>query len=763
MNQKQMAILVAGLFSSSAWAIQPFVVKDIRVEGIQRIEAGTVFNYLPIKVGETVTDEKAAQAIKALFHTGFFKDVRLEDENGVLVVDVQERPAIADVTFVGIKAFNETKLAAALKQVGLAESRIFDQSILDKAVLELKRQYYNRGKYGVHITTTVTPLGRNRVAVRFDVNEGAIAKIKQINIVGNHAFSEKDLLDLFSLTTPGWLTWWTKSDQYSQQKLAGDLETLRSYYLDRGYMQFRIDSTQVAITPDKKSIYITINVTEGPKYKVSSVKLAGNLLLPAAELRKLIKLHSGDVFSRKALTESTKKIGDRLGDEGYAFANVNAAPKLDKAKHTVAFTIFIDPGRKVYVRRIHITGNTRTKDEVLRREMRQMEGGWYSNAKIKRSRVRLNRLGYFSDVNVETPAVAGTTDQVDVNFNVTEKPTGNIMMGAGFSSSEGVVLSGSVSQNNLFGSGNQVAVQVNSGRVNTVYSVSYTNPYYTIDGVSRGFDVYKRKTDATSLSALAGYYTNSVGGGVRFGIPLTEYDTLNLGLSVDSTKITLTDQSPQRYIDFVNDYGGGNTVNTRTLLGTLGWARDSRDSLLYPTKGRLQRVYGEVGLPGGNLKYYKASYQYQWFYPLSRTFTLMLNGEAGYGDGYGGKPLPFFKNFYVGGVTSVRGYDTASIGPKDSQGYTIGGNKRLVGNAEVLFPFPGMRRNKSLRMSVFFDAGGVYPAGEKIGFNEMRYSTGVAVNWASPFGPLKFSLAKPLNAKDSDKLQKFQFQMGSAF
>jgi len=763
MNQKQMAILVAGLFSSSAWAIQPFVVKDIRIEGIQRIEAGTVFNYLPIKVGETVTDEKAAQAIKALFHTGFFKDVQLEDENGVLVVDVQERPAIADVTFVGIKEFNETKLTAALKQVGLAESRIFDKSILDKAVLELKRQYYNRGKYGVRITTTVTPLGRNRVAIRFDVNEGAIAKIKQINIVGNHAFSKKDLLDLFSLTTPGWLTWWTKSDQYSQQKLAGDLETLRSYYLDRGYMQFRIDSTQVSITPDKKSIYITINVTEGPKYKVSSVKLAGNLLLPAAELRQLIKLHSGDIFSRKELTESTKRIGDRLGDDGYAFANVNAVPKLDKAKHTVAFTIFIDPGRKVYVRRIHITGNTRTRDEVLRREMRQMEGGWYSSAKIKRSRVRLNRLGYFSDVNVETPAVAGTTDQVDVNFNVTEKQTGNIMMGAGFSSSEGVVLSGSVSQNNLFGSGNQVAVQVNSGRINTVYSVSYTNPYYTIDGVSRGFDAYKRKTDATSLSALAGYYTNSLGGGVRFGIPLTEYDTLNLGLTVDSTKITLTDQSPQRYIDFVNDYGGGNTVNTRTLLGTLGWARDSRDSLLYPTKGRLQRIYGEVGLPGGNLKYYKASYQYQWFYPLSRTFTLMLNGEAGYGDGYGGRPLPFFKNFYVGGVTSVRGYDTASIGPKDSQGYTIGGNKRLVGNAEVLFPFPGMRRNKSLRMSVFFDAGGVYPTGEKIGFNEMRYSTGVAVNWASPFGPLKFSLAKPLNAKDSDKLQKFQFQMGSAF
>ncbi len=763
MNQKQMAILVAGLFSSSAWAIQPFVVKDIRVEGIQRIEAGTVFNYLPIKVGETVTDEKASRAIKALFHTGFFKDVRLEDADGVLIVDVQERPAIADVTFVGVKDFNATKLKAALKQVGLAEARIFDRSILDRAVLALKRQYYNRGKYDAHITTTVTPLGRNRVAIRFDINEGAIAKIKQINIVGNHAFSKKDLLDLFSLTTPGWLTWWTKDDQYSRQKLAGDLGTLRSYYLDRGYIRFRIDSTQVSITPDKKSIYITINVTEGPKYKVSSVKLAGNLLLPVAKLRKLIKLHPGDTFSRKALTESTKLIGDRLGDDGYAFANVNAAPKLDKAKHEVAFTIFVDPGRKVYVRRIHITGNTRTRDEVLRREMRQMEGGWYSAAKIKRSRVRLNRLGYFSNVNVETPAVAGTTDQVDVNFNVTEKQTGNIMMGAGYSSSEGAILSGSVSQNNLFGSGNRVSVRLNSGRINTLYSISYTNPYYTVDGVSRGFDVYKRKTNATYLSALAGYYTNSLGGGIRFGIPLTEYDTLNLGLAVDSTKITLTNQSPQRYIDFVNDYGSGTTVNTRTLLGTLGWARDSRDSLLYPTKGRLQRVYGEVGLPGGNLKYYKASYQYQWFQPLSRTFTLMLNGEIGFADGYGGKPLPFFKNFYVGGVSSVRGYNTASIGPKDARGYTIGGNKRLVGNAEVLFPFPGMRRNKSLRMGVFFDAGSVYPSGEKIGLKEMRYSTGISVDWASPFGPLKFSFAKPLNAKKGDKLQKFQFQMGSVF
>ncbi len=758
MKPKKIALLIMGMYCGSVWALEPFVVKDIRVEGIQRTEAGTVFSYLPVKVGDTMDDEKVSQAVKALFATGFFQDVRLEAEGETLVISVQERPAVSQIDFVGLKEFDKDKLMEGLKQGGLAEGRIFDRSMLDKAEQELKRQYFSHGKYAVSVKATVTPLERNRVAIRFDVDEGDVAKIQQINIVGNAAFSEKELRKQFALSTPGWMSWWSKDDQYSKEKLAGDLESLRSYYLNRGYLEFTIDSTQVSISPDKKGIYITINITEGAKYTVSDVKLAGEMLLPEEELRKLITIRPGDVFSREKLTESSKSIGDRLGNEGYAFANVNAVPELDKEKHQAAFTFFIDPGRRVYVRRISVTGNTKTRDEVIRREMRQMEGGWYSNEKIKRSRERVDRLGYFKEVNVETPAVAGTTDQVDVNVNVEELPTGNIMMGAGFSSSEGILLSGSVSQNNWLGTGKSLSTQFSNGRINKIYSVSYTDPYWTVDGVSRGFDVYKRKTDATSLSALAGYNSDSVGGGVRFGVPINEYDTINFGLAYDSTEITLGSNAAQRYIDFVNTFGERNS----TLRGDLGWARDSRDSATYVTKGTLQRAYGEMGLPGGNLKYYKLTYQHQWYRPLTDTFTLMLNGEVGIGNGYGDtKDLPFFKNFYAGGVTSVRGYDTASLGPKDADGYALGGNKRIVANAEVLFPFPGLKNDKSVRMSLFADAGAVYYKGDSGG--GIRYSTGLGVSWISPFGPLKFSFASPMNAKDDDKLQRFQFQMGSTF
>lgn len=760
MNLKSIPALLLGLYSASALAMQPFVVKDIRVEGIQRTEAGTIFSYLPVKVGEKLDDEKAAAAIKALYGTGFFKDVRLEVQNDVLIVMVQERPAISQVDFTGTKEFDKKQLLEALKQTGLAEGRIFDKSLLDKAEQELKRQYLSRGKYAVSITTTVTPLERNRVAINFDVNEGEVAKIRQINIVGNHDFKEKELLDLFVLTTPGWMTWWTKNDQYSKQKLAADLETLRSFYLNRGYLEFNIDSTQVSITPDKKSIYITVNVTEGPKYTVSDVKLAGEMLVPEEELRKLIKIHPGEVFSREKLTESTKLIGDRLGNDGYAFANVNAVPELNKEKREVAFTFFIDPGRRVYVRRINISGNTRTRDEVIRREMRQMEGGWYSAAKITRSRERIDRLSYFSDVNVETPAVPGTTDQVDVNVNVTEKPTGNIMVGAGFSSSDGIILSGSISQANVFGTGNYLSTQVNSSKVNTVYSLSFTDPYYTVDGVSRGFDVYRRKVDTSYYTTLAKYMSDSWGGGVRFGIPLNEMDSVNLGLAGEDTKLTVFSDSPQRFKDYVNTFGANNT----TLRADAGWARDTRDSLTYPTKGQMQRVFGEMGLPGGTLKYYKLSYQNQWLTPLSKNFTLSLNGEIGYGNGYGGRPLPFFKNFYAGGVTSVRGFRTATLGPRDPTDNTaLGGNRRIVGNVEVLFPFPGMRNDKSLRFSAFVDGGNVFGQDEKVSLSALRYSSGLALTWYSPMGPMKFSIATPLNKKEGDQVERFQFQLGSVF
>jgi len=764
MKLKLLPMLLMSLYGASAWAFQPFVIKDIRVEGIQRTEAGTVFSYLPVKVGEKLDDEKAASAIKALYGTGFFKDVRLEVEGEVLIVMVQERPAISQIDFVGLKEFDKKQLVDGLKQVGLAEGRIFDKSLLDKAEQELKRQYLSRGKYAVAITTTVTPLERNRTSISFHIIEGDVAKIQQINIVGNQAFPEKELLDLFVLSTPGWMTWWSKNDQYSKQKLAADIETMRSHYLNRGYLEFNVDSTQVSISPDKQSIYVTINITEGQKYTVSDVKLAGEMLVPEEELRKLIKIQPGDVFSREKLTETTKLIGDRLGNDGYAFANVNAVPELNKEKQEAKFTFFIDPGRRVYVRRINVTGNTKTRDEVIRREMRQMEGAWYAADKVNRSRERANRLGYFSDVNVETPAVAGTTDQVDMNVSVMEKPTGSIMAGAGFSSSEGFILSGSISQSNVFGSGNFLSTQFNSGKINTVYSLSYTNPYYTDDGISRGFDVYQRKVNSSSLS-VSRYDSDSIGGGVRFGVPLNEMDSVNFGLSVERTKLTVYDSTPLRYLDYVRDFGTSNT----TLRGDVGWARDTRDSIIYPTKGVMQRAFAEMGLPGGNVKYYKLSYQHQWLRPLVQDFTLMLNGEAGYANGYGGKPLPFFKGFFAGGNTSVRGFRSSSLGPKDIDGNALGGNRRLVGNAEVLFPFPGMKKDKSLRLSLFLDGGSVFGDGDveakytKISFAEMRYSTGLAVSWQSPMGPMKFSIAAPLNSKETDRLERFQFILGSTF
>lgn len=760
MTKKPIATLIAALLASPALAFDPFTITDIRVEGIQRTEAGTVFGYLPVKVGDTMTDEKASDAVKKLFATGFFKDVRLEIDGGVLVVLVEERPAIASVEFVGLKAFDKDQLRKGLKDVGLAESRIFDRALVERAEQELKRQYLSQGYYAVQITTTVTPLERNRVGLNFNIVEGAIAKIKQINIIGAKSFDEDDLLDLFVLRTPGWFTWYTKNDQYSKQKLSGDLETLRSHYLDRGYLEFNVESTQVAISADKQDIYITINISEGEKYVVSSVKLAGDLLLPEDELIKLVKIRPGESYSREKLTESTKAISERLGNEGYAFANVNAAPEVDKDKHEVAFTIFVDPGRRVYVRRINVTGNTKTRDEVVRREMRQVESSWYDGDKINRSRTRVDRLGYFDEVTIETPAVAGTTDQVDVNVNVKERPTGSLMVGAGFSSTEKLVLSGSIQQQNLFGSGNFVGLSVNTSKINTVYSLAFTNPYYTGDGVSRGFDLYHRNYDTSSLSSLARYGARSSGGGVRFGVPVTEDDTINYGLSYDRTTLKVDSTSLLTYQNYVRDFGSTNS----TVLGSVGWARETVDSRLYPTKGYVQRITSEIGLPGGTLRYYRLGYQQQSFYPLSRKLTLAFNGEFGYADGYAGHQLPFFKNYYAGGIGSVRAYEPSSLGPVDAAtGQRLGGNRRLVLNGELLFPMPGVGLDKSVRLGAFVDGGQVWGVDEKFDLGQLRYSYGLSLAWSSPVGPLKFSFGQPINKKEGDKLQRLQFQMGTVF
>nr|ART35624.1 A92 [uncultured bacterium] len=763
MHMRLAAALAWALMAAAGWAqaqsqdFRPFTVKDIRVEGVQRTDPGTVFSYLPVKVGEVLTAEKAQQALRALFATGFFKDVRLEADGDVLVVQVEERPAVAQVDFAGLSEFQPDTLRRVLRDLGLAEGRIFDRAALDVAEQELKRQYLSRGKYAAEVQTTVTPLERNRVAISFAVTEGDVARIQGVNIVGASAFPEKELLDLFVLRTPGWLTWYTKHDQYSRQRLAADLETLRSYYLDQGYLDFNIESTQVSITPDRKDIYITINVTEGEKYTVSDVQLAGQLLVPREELEKLVRVKPGDVFSRQRLTESTKAISDRLGNDGYAFANANAVPQVDKAKRSVAFTILVDPGRRVYVRRINVVGNTKTRDEVVRREMRQLEGAYYDASKIQLSRRRIDRTQFFSDVGVETAPVEGSSDQVDVTYTVEERPTGALMVGVGFSSVDRLIVSASITQPNVFGSGKYLSLELNSGTVNKVYALSYVDPYYTVDGVSRGFDVYSRSVDASTLT-IGAYKTNTAGGGIKFSYPLSERDTVSFGAHMEDVELQTFANSAFVYRDFEAKFG--NQYRYGSL--TAAWARDTRDSLIQTTDGKLTRFSGE--LAGGDLEYYRLGINQQFYWPFSRTFTLFLNGDLGFASGLGGKPLPFFKNYYAGGPGTVRGYDDYSLGPRDPEGNSLGGTRRVIGNVELLFPVPGAAQDKSLRLSLFVDGGQVYGDGEKLSLSELRYSTGLALAWSSPLGPLRLSLAHPINErKGFDRVQRLQFKFGTTF
>jgi len=752
--------VLAASLAPAALAFEPFVVRDIRVEGAQRTEAGTVFNYLPIKVGDRVDDEKASAAVKALYATGFFRDVRLENENGVLVVIVQERPTISQIDIVGTKEFDKDTLRKALKDIGVVESRIFDRSALDRAEQEFKRQYINRGYYAMQVTTTVTPQERNRVAVNFTVEEGEVAKIANINIVGAQAFPESTLIKEMQLSTPGWFTWYTKNDQYSKQKLQADLETLRSYYTNRGYLEFQVESTQVSITPDKEQIYIAINISEGPKYTIGDVRLAGELLLPEPELMRLILVRPGDVYSREKLTQSAKALSDRLGSDGFAFANVNAVPEIDRQNRTASFTFLIDPGRRVYIRKINISGNVRTRDEVIRRELRQLEGAWYDSTRIERSKVRISRLNFFEgDPNIETPAVPGSPDQVDLDVTVTEKPTGNLLAGVGYSSAEGLVLTGSVSQNNVFGTGNSLGASVNTSRVNRTIAVTYAQPYWTPDGVSRTIEAYDKTVDSSSLP-IAQYSSRTLGGAVAFGVPVTETDSVIVGFRYEHTNLSLVGSSPQIYVDFVNKFGS----STNSYIVNTGWSRDTRDNILFPTQGLLQTAVAELGLPIGDLSYYKLNYLVQWFTPLPANFVWMLRGDVGYGGGFGDKPLPFFKAYYAGGVGSVRGYDTASLGPQDNQGNTIGGRRKIIGNAELFFPMPGTKASdQSVRLSIFADAGEIYDNGSQPQFESFRYSVGVGVAWNSPIGPLKFSYGYPVNKKVGDRIQHFQFQVGTVF
>ncbi|MFX1762226.1 outer membrane protein assembly factor BamA [Paraburkholderia sp. A1RI-2L] len=754
------AIAAHGLVAHAATT--PFVVQDIRIEGLQRVEPGTVFAYLPIKQGDTFTDDKASDAIRALYATGFFNDVRVGTEGGVVVVQVQERPAIGTIDFAGIKEFDKDNLTKALRAVGLSQGRYYDKALVDKAEQELKRQYLTRGFYAAEVTTTVTPIDRNRVGLLFSVVEGPSAKIRQINFIGNKTYSSGTLLSEMQLSTPNWFSWYTKNDLYSKEKLTGDLENVRSYYLNHGYLEFNIDSTQVSISPDKKDMYLTIGIHEGEPYKVSGIHLAGNLLDREAELNKLIKIKPGDRFSAEKLQATTKSIVDKLGEYGYAFATVNALPQINQADHTVDLTLQIDPSRRVYVRRINVIGNTRTRDEVVRREMRQLESSWFDSSRLALSKDRINRLGYFTDVDVTTVPVEGTPDQVDVNVKVAEKPTGAITLGAGFSSTDKVVLSAGVSQDNVFGSGTSLSVNINTAKTYRTLAVTQVDPYFTVDGIKRITDVYYRTYQPLYYSTDSSFKIITTGADLKFGIPFSEVDTVFFGLGFEQDTLDTDAYTPQSYIDYVKNFGRV----SNNIPFTIGWSRDARDSALIPSRGYFTQANFEWGTPVGSTPYVKTDVQAQYYYSFARGFVLGMNFQAGYGKGLDGKPYPIFKNYYAGGIGSVRGYEPSSLGPRDAKtNDPIGGSKMVVGNIELTFPLPGTGYDRTLRVFTFVDAGNVWgdEGNTSTGANGLRYAYGVGLAWISPIGPLKLSLGFPIVKHEGDQYQKFQFQIGTAF
>lgn len=750
------ALLASSLFQA-AWAVEPFVLKDIRVEGLQRADAGTVFASLPFRVGDTYTDDKGAAGLRSLFATGLFKDVRIQIDGNVVVIVVEERPVISRVEFVGTKEFDKDNLVKALKDVGIGEGQPFDRALADRAEQELKRQYLTRSLYGVEVVTTITPAERNRVNVTFTVTEGEVTKIKSIHITGNQAFSESTLLSQMDLTTGGWLTWYTKSDQYARSKLNADLETLKAYYLNRGYLEFKIDSTQVAISPDKQDISIAINVTEGPRYVITGVKLEGDYLGKDETFRKLVTIKPGDAYRAEDVASTIKAFSDRFAAFGYAFAKVDFKPELSREKGQAVAVLVAQPQRRVYVRRVNVAGNSRTRDEVIRREFRQFEAAWYDGQKIKLSRDRVDRLGYFKQVNIETTEVPGTADQVDLTITVEEKPTGNLMLGAGFSSAEKFTLTASVKQDNIFGTGNYMGVELNTSKYNRTIVVSTVDPYFTDDGVSRSYDVFYRTS--RPLSSQGGdYEIVTPGAAVRFGVPYTEFDTVFFGAGAEQTAIHGSTGLPVSYQLHREIFG----ERSLSVPLTVGWARDGRDSTIAPNSGRYQRVNLEWGA-AGDTRYLRSDYQFQQYLPLTNRYTIGFNSEFGYGTGLSGKPYPVFKNFTGGGLGTIRGFEQGSLGPVDIEGAYVGGNKRININTELYVPFPGAGNDRTLRLFGYVDTGNVWGENEPVRWKDFRASTGVGISWVSPVGPLKLSYGKPFRYFDQDKIQKLQFQIGTAF
>lgn len=750
--------VIAAVAAPPARAVEPFVLTDIRVEGLQRTDPGTVFAALPFRVGDTYTDDKGAAALRALFATGLFKDVRIEIDGKVAVVVVEERPVIQTVTFVGLQEFDKDVLVKSLKDAGIGEGLPFDKALVDRAEQEIKRQYLSRSLYGAEVVTTITPTERNRVNVTFTMTEGDAARISEIRINGSKAFSESTLTGLMDLTVGGWLTWYTKNDRYSRAKLNADLETIRSYYLNRGYLEFEIESAQVTISPDKQDIAISITVREGQPYTVTAVRFQGEWLGKDDEFKELVAIRPGQPYRASAVAETTKAMSDRFGIYGYAFARIEARPEVDRATGQVALTLVADPQRRVYVRRIDVAGNTRTRDEVVRREFRQLESSWYDGQRIKLSRERVDRLGYFKDVNIDTNEVPNSPDQVDLVVNVTERPTGNLMFGVTFSSAERLALNASIRQDNVFGSGNYLGFEVNTSKSQRSLVFSTVDPYYTVDGVSRSLDLYY-KTSKPFNSLGDQYQISSPGAAVRFGVPFNDYDTVFFGIGAEQTRIGATSGIPNSYFEYRYRYG----PSSSSLPLTVGWARDERDSVLTPTAGRYQRVNLEWSV-AGDVRYARANLQYQEFFPFfNNRFTLGVNAELGWGKGLGGRPYPVFKNFYGGGLGSVRVFEQSSLGVIDPTGAYIGGARKLNLNAELYFPVPGTGNDKSLRIFAFADTGNVWREGERMDASTLRASAGLGLSWISPVGPLKLSYGTPLRSKPTDRIQRFQFQIGTSF
>ena len=761
------------IYSSGSWALSSFTIKKIELRGLQGIAASTVFNYLPVKEGDLMDDQISSRIIHVLFKTGFFKDINLVNDNSILIVELVERPAISKIKITGNDEISEEDLTTALKSIGLSEGRIFNRSLLEKVEQELERQYFSLGKYGVKIKSTLHDQERNRIAIDIEIDEGAVTRIRNINIIGNHSYSEKELLSVFNSGAEVDYSMFGNDSQYSKQKLFADVELLRSFYMDRGYVNFTLESTQVSITPDKTDVFVTININEGGKYTVDKVKLSGEFVVPEEELNKNVSVKAGSTFSRKLVSLSSSQITERLGVDGYAFANVNAHPEIDNKNKTVSLTFFVDPGKRVYIRRVMFGGNVKTHDNVLRREMRQLEGAWYSTTKLERSKTRLYRTGFFENINVETPLVPGRTDMVDVLINVTERPSGSVQASVGYGQGSGIILSGSVNQNNFMGTGKSVGAEISNNKVNTIYSVNMTDPYYTVDGISRSFRGYFRKTDAEEASSIAGYNSNVYGGSMSFGFPLSEYRRARLGVGFDNTDFTLSSNPPNTYSTFENKYG--NSFNTLTL--TASWIYDTRDRIVFANNGLYTVATTDFTMPGGDLQFFKTSLRQQIFWTYFKNWTLHLDGTGAFSRGYGKtEEVPFYEYYYAGGAQSVRGFRANSLGPIEGDfDNNIGGTKKLIGIAEILAPNPFDLESKSVRLSFFIDAGGIYGNTVRFGPNkgssyepkdyirELSASYGFGFTWIAPIGALKFSWAWPLRSQDTDSLETFQFSIGAPF